>query len=334
MRNMDKYTERDWEEIASSLSGENSNRQTDLVRQFLSEDKEGAGKEWEALRDKGDEREIDVDAAWNKVNSRLKETGAYADVTRHRVIFMRSTFMKIAAAALILLCLGAVALYLNNAGLFSREILLATGNDEKNVMLDLPDGSTIYLNRNSEVTYKANFGKAGRNVKLNGEAFFEIAPDREKPFTIDAGKAKVKVTGTSFNVITNNDNLAVEVFVNTGQVMLSDITGNQNLVLDPGYIGTMDSKVSEKKLNENPNYMAWKTGRLVYTGQRLEVAFKDLKRVYNLDIIADDPEILNDPWYWTSPVDNMPQETIIRIICTSFNLSYSKDGNVYHLTRK
>jgi ferric-dicitrate binding protein FerR (iron transport regulator) len=242
--------------------------------------------------------------------------------------------MKIAAAALILLCLGAVALYLNNAGLFSREILLATGNDEKNVMLDLPDGSTIYLNRNSEVTYKANFGKAGRNVKLNGEAFFEIAPDREKPFTIDAGKAKVKVIGTSFNVITNNDNLAVEVFVNTGQVMLSDITGNQNLVLDPGYIGTMDSKVSEKKLNENPNYMAWKTGRLVYTGQRLEVAFKDLKRVYNLDIIADDPEILNDPWYWTSPVDNMPQETIIRIICTSFNLSYSKDGNVYHLTKK
>jgi len=60
--------------------------------------------------------------------------------------------------------------------------------------------------------------------------------------------------------------------------------------------------------------------------------FRDLKRVYNMDIVADDPAILNETW--TSPIDNKSQETIIRLICASFNLGYSKDGDVYHLVRK
>jgi ferric-dicitrate binding protein FerR (iron transport regulator) len=333
MKNTEGFTERDWEELASSLSGENSSRQTDLIKQFKSEDSEDTGKQWKALRDMNDDREINVDAAWNKVHARLMGTGTFTNKTTRNVVFMRSTFMKIAAVALILLGLGAAGLYINNTGAFSKKILVATGNDEKNVRLDLPDGSTVFLNRNTELTCRAKLGKSFRNVKLAGEAYFEIASDPERPFIVDAGKAKVKVTGTSFNVITNNTVQAVEVFVNTGQVVLSDNAGDKNLVLDPGYIGTMDSNLSEKKINENPNYMAWKTGRLVYAGQKLKVVFNDLKRAYNMNIIADNPDILDAPWT-TAPIDNQPQETIIQLICTSFNLSYSKDGNVYHLTKK
>ncbi len=333
MKNTERFTERDWEELASSLSGESGNQQNELDNQFMSEDSDDADKQWKALRDMNDNKEITVDAAWNKVYSRLNETGSFVTGTRRNVIFMRSTFMKVAAAALILLCLGAVIVYFNNTGLFSKEILIATRSDEKNIRLDLPDGSTIYMNRNTEVIYRTKFSKQDRSVKLKGEAFFEITSDPDRPFIVDAGKAKVKVTGTSFNVITNNTDLAVEVFVNTGQVVLSDSSGNQNLVLDPGYIGTMDTNISGKKLNENPNYMSWKTGLLIYDGQKLEVVFKDLKRAYNMDIIADNPEILNELWT-TAPINNQTQDTIIRLICASFNLSYSKDGNVYHLAKK
>jgi hypothetical protein len=51
-----------------------------------------------------------------------------------------------------------------------------------------------------------------------------------------------------------------------------------------------------------------------------------------MDIVADNPDILQKTW--TSPIDNQPQETIIRLICASFNLGYLKDGNVYHLYEK
>jgi transmembrane sensor len=327
--NTEKFTDRDWEELASALSGEKGN-QSELLEKFLAEDGVNTGELWKKLRDMNDNREINVDEAWNKVYSRLSEAGELMKKTPGRTVFMRSRFMKIAAAALILLSLGIVSVYF---GARNRLIVVATANNQKNLEVTLPDGSSIFLNRNTELAYRAKFGKSQRNVSLSGEAFFEIAHNPEKPFIVDAGKASIKVVGTSFNIMTNNSDSAVEVYVETGKVMLSDTKGTRNIMLDPGYVGTMDSKTSEKILNNNPNYMSWKTGVLVYNGQTLDVVFRDLKRVYNMDIVADDPEINGLPWV-SPPIDNQPQETIILLICRSFTLSYSKDGNVYHLSKK
>jgi ferric-dicitrate binding protein FerR (iron transport regulator) len=331
MKNIESFTDKEWEELASILSDEKSGN-ADLLDMYTAGDSKNTGKTWKELKNMSDQKEIDVDKAWNKVSSRLMENGYNVNEAPHKIRFMRTTILRIAAVALILLSLGGATLFLNNQGLLNKNITVLAGNDQKNVLVSLPDGSTVYLNRNSEFSYKKNFGKQGRNVKLTGEAFFKISPDVTKPFIIDAGKANVKVVGTSFNVITNNQESSVEVFVKTGIVLVSDQANTQTIQLDPGYIGTMNSKTSNKTLNNNPNYLSWNTGYLDYSGQKLSVVFKDLNRVYNMDIVADDPLILEYPW--SSPIDNSSQETIIRIICTSFNLSYTKDGNVYHLTKK
>jgi transmembrane sensor len=331
MNKIERFTDKEWEQLASALSEENG-EQTDLLNRFMAEDNKNTGKMWKDLKNANDQENIDVEKAWNNVHSRLMEIDPEVSEIPFRISFFRTTFFRIAAVALVLLSLGSVALYINNAGLLSNKITVLAGNDQKNVLVALPDGSKIYLNRNSEFSYRKNFGVRGRDVKLTGEAFFEIAPDRSKPFIIDAGKASIKVVGTSFNVITNNTESEVEVFVKTGKVMVLDNSGSQTIQLDPGFIGTMNSKESAKKLNINPNYLSWNTGLLVYNGQKLDVVFNDLKRVYNMDIIADDPSILENSW--VSPIDNQPQETIIRLICTSFNLSYVQDGNVYHLSKK
>jgi transmembrane sensor len=326
-----KFTDREWEELASVLSGEKSDR-SELPGKFVSGDNNFIGEQWKVLGTMNDEKEINVDKAWNNLNSRLGETGSAYEKEPARIIFMRSTLMRIAAVALILLGMGSVLLYTDISDSLSRKITIATGNDQKNHSVSLPDGSNISLNRNTELAYRASFGKHSRKVSLRGEAFFEIAGDASKPFTIDAGEASIKVIGTSFNVITSNRDSAVEVFVKTGKVMLSDNSGIQNLVLEPGYVGTMASSASGKQLNSNRNYMAWNTDSLVYDGQTLDVVFRDLKRVYNMDIIADDPSILSETW--TSPIDNQSRDTIIRLICVSFNLSFTKDGDVYHLSKK
>ena len=82
-----------------------------------------------------------------------------------------------------------------------------------------PTEAILFLNRNTRLSYRDNFGRHGRNVTLSGEAFFEITRDEKNPFIVDAGNASVKVIGTSFNVITKNSDSAVEVFVKTGQVL-------------------------------------------------------------------------------------------------------------------
>jgi transmembrane sensor len=290
-------------------------------------------KEWEELSKMIDDKEVNVDKAWMNVHSRMNEVGLKINKVPARNSFISSTLMRVAAVALILLSLGTSAIYLNNAAIFSKKIIVATNNDQKNLVVTLPDGSKITLNRNTELKYRTKFAKNKREVSFTGEAFFEISPDATKPFIIDAGNAKVKVVGTSFNIITKNEKSAVEVFVKTGKVILSNNSGSGSILLDPGYIGTMNSNISEKTINNNPNYLAWNTGELVYNGQKLNVVLNDLKRVYNMDIIADNQGILDNTWT-TAPIDNQPQDTIIRLICASFNLSYNKDGNVYHLVKK
>jgi transmembrane sensor len=330
--NTEKYSAMDWEHFASYLSGEKEGR-SELLEQFMSEDRNLTGTHWQEIRNMSGDKEIDVDAAWNKVYSRFKESETMTMANQSRPVFaISSTFMKIAAAVLVLLGLGVAALYLGSTDFLSKKITVATDVNQKNLEVTLPDGSFIVLNRKTELSYRSNFGKSGRKVDLRGEAFFNIVSDAVNPFTVDAGSALVKVLGTSFNVITSNANSAVEVFVKTGQVMLSDNSGDKTIVLDPGYVGTIGSKLSGKSLNNNLNYMAWNTGSLIYDGQTLDIVFMDLKRVYNMEIIADDPAILRETW--TSPINNQPQDTIIRLICASFNLSYSKDGNVYHLSKK
>lgn len=332
MKNKEKFTEKEWEELASILSDESGERK-DLLDQFMAGDRNNSGEIWKELKNMNSQDEIDVDKAWNKVYSRLSENGLKLSESPVRISFMRTTLFKIAASVLLLVSLGTAALYMNNSGYFSKKITVIAGNDEKNIKISLPDGSKIYLNRNSRFSYRKNFGEHRRDVKLAGEAFFEISPDISKPFIIDAGKASVKVVGTSFNVITDNPESAVEVFVKTGKVLVSDNTGDKSIQLEPGYVGTVSTARAEKAINTNQNYMSWKTGHLEYSGQKLSIVFSDLKRVYNMDIVADDSLILEYPWNFV-PADNSSAETIIRLICTSFNLSYTKDGNVYHLSKR
>lgn len=331
MDNTEKYTDKDWEKLASLLSGE-TNEPSDVIEKFREEDHYGTDKQWNEMGKTGNKTRIDVDKAWNKIYSRIEENGLLSKTVTIERRFTMRTVMRIAAAVLIIIGLG-TTMFLLNRNVPGNNIAIASSSEERNIEVSLPDGSKVYLNRNSELRYdKDMMGKGTRNVRLKGEAFFDITHDPSKPFIIDAGKASIKVLGTSFSVLTNNTENAVEVYVKTGTVMLTDNSGTKNLVLEPGFIGTMDSYRSSKVANYDPNYLSWNTDLLVYDGKTLDVVLKDLKKVFNIDAVADDPFILRESI--TSTFDNQPQDTIIRIICTTFNLSYSKDGSIYHLSRK
>jgi transmembrane sensor len=260
MSDMEKYTGNEWEKIASLISGEQKSDE-DLLSRFMAEDSHNTVKYWKELNEMKNEKEIDVDKAWNNLYSRLGENGLIPEKETTGIRFTRMTWFRIAATFLILLTAGSGIMLLNNRGVLSRKTVVATTDNQKNLQVTLPDGSNVYLNRNTKLSYRQNFGRHGRNVTLSGEAFFDITHDEKNPFTIDAGKARIRVLGTSFNVITSNADSSVEVFVRTGKVMLSDNSGARSLVVDPGFVGTINEKHSEKTANSNPNYLAWNTGR-------------------------------------------------------------------------
>ena len=330
MIDTEKFTDSDWEKLAAEMSDGEKDK-SDFLASFQAGDGLNTSGNWDNIRNSTDKVTVDVDNAWSSVSAKIKNTEGEKEKVTGRVFRLSGRMIRIAAGIAILT--GILTLALFQTGVFQGKTSFVTTADQKNLVVDLPDGSRVTLNRNTTLSYRNNFGEKGRNVTLTGEAFFEVATDQEKPFIIDAGKARVRVVGTSFNVITSNSYSAVEVFVKTGRVMLSDKEGTQNIMLDPGFVGTYDSEIPEKKLNSDPNYMAWNTGQLKYDGQKLEVVFSDLKRVFNASIQTDDPEILNLP-LTSPPINNEPIDTIIQIICTSFNLSFTKDGAVYRLERK
>lgn len=326
------FSDREWEELAAALSDERNGNDI-LLSQFSEDDGAETVSYWKKIGTQPDrEDKPDVDRAWNKLSSRLKSDGLIPSPAEPATRTLWPALLRIASVVLVIVTLGISAGLIYKSGTFARKTTIATTADEKNKLITLPDGSSIWLNRNSELSYRESFGKKKRNVTLRGEAFFEIAHNADLPFTVDAGKARVRVVGTSFNVITENGNNEVEVFVKTGRVMLSGNSGENAVMLDPGFVGITGGSKPVKILNDNINYMSWKEERLEYTGQTLDVVFRDLKRVYNIDIIAGDSTITENTW--TSPIDSQSPETIVRIICASFNLNYSKEGNVYHLSEK
>jgi len=317
---IEKMTDQEWADAAAWLSGEQT-ANDEAARILMSEDGE-IMKKWNDLKE-ADTEKIDVDKAWNRLNTRIEAENITIPVRR---LSLTRAFIRIAAMVVIVLGIGLLVFEV----VLPEKVTVASAPDKKNVEVLLADGSKVYLNHDSRLTYPEKFGHNNRKVSLKGEAFFEIAPDTSHPFIIDAGNARVRVVGTSFSVITDNGNNEVEVYVATGKVMLTSNDGSKSLTLEPGYIGKMSGTASLRSLNTNVNYLSWNTDRLIYDGEKLGVVFADLKHAYNINISASDPAV-ND-YRLTTRFDNQPQDTIIKVICTTFNLHSVKKGDTYSLS--
>jgi ferric-dicitrate binding protein FerR (iron transport regulator) len=327
MNTTDKYTDSDWEKLAAYYAGENINS----AGTELPEGDDAvlmAGKIWNKLDSSKSPGIINTDEAWKKVSSAIGSDVVTKNLTSGTGFHLKP-FMKAAAAIVLLAGIGSAFFWFTSRE-NSNSTVIASG-EERNIEVTLPDGSRVWLNRNSELSYSKSFDAQNRNVKLTGEAFFDVKRDESKPFVIDAGTGTVTVLGTSFNVISSNSNKQLEVLVETGKVKISDNGSGKSLTLEPGFLGRINSNFSEATRNDNRNYISWKTDLLVYNGERLGTIISDLKRVHNVDITVADQAILNNSYFGV--FDKLPHDTIVKIICTTFNLDYIKEGEKYTLKR-
>jgi len=111
--------------------------------------------------------------------------------------------------------------------------------------------------------------------------------------------------------------------------MLTSTDGSKSVTLEPESVGMVSDASASQAPNTNVNYLAWHTDMLVYEGERLEVVFSDLKRSFNIDIKAADPAIYE--YRLTSPFERQPHDTIIKLICTTFNLHSAREEDTYIL---
>jgi ferric-dicitrate binding protein FerR (iron transport regulator) len=276
---------------------------------------------------------FDVDKAWSKLYNRMEGSGDLVNngsVAVVRRISMGSLFMRIAASLLLVIMLGSAMLIIT--GRF-QNVKVTASLDERGKVVELPDGSHVYLNKDTRLTYPKHFGIRNREVKLDGEAFFEVTPDKSKPFRIYAGNARVKVLGTSFNVNARKKNSEVEVYVTTGIVELSETANTANRILiRPGNMGVINRSAVKITKAKNANAIAWKTGELVFSDTPLNEVIPILNDIYNAKIIAKEVEIKNVSIFGNYHGD--PLDHILKAIALGAELTIVKSGDTIYLSRK
>jgi ferric-dicitrate binding protein FerR (iron transport regulator) len=227
-------------------------------------------------------------------------------------------------AAVILIALG---LWLYIDGTSNNEMIghEVAGSDIE--MLTLPDQSAIYMNPGAKIQYPEKFSGKQRTVKLSGDAFFEVSINKDQPFIIEMENTAIKVLGTSF-YIDNNAINGVEVSVVSGSVLFYSLNPDigMEVVLEKGEKGIFDLLAGSmvKEQLQSFNFMAWKTGVLVFDQAPLQQVMDDILKTYGLQM--DDGSNLPD-LKLTARFDNEKPDDIFRTIGMLYGLEIELTQN-------
>jgi ferric-dicitrate binding protein FerR (iron transport regulator) len=158
---------------------------------------------------------------------------------------------------------------------------------EKNLLKILNDSSEVTLSKNSVLLAPKEFNTKTRDVELIGKAFFEVAKDENRPFTVNCQNIKIKVTGTGFEVKADTLKNMVTVTVASGEVSVSHVESNLIKFVSKGNQITLSQEgeiISESEIR-NDNYLSWKTGILRFKNARMSDVAEELTKLYEKQII-------------------------------------------------
>jgi transmembrane sensor len=158
----------------------------------------------------------------------------------------------------------------------------------KVIDMELADGSHVWLNAGSSVTYPVAFVGNERNVTIKGEAYFEVARNTTKPFKVNiGGKAEVEVLGTHFNINAYSDEPSINTSLLEGKVKVSSAVTNTSVVLKPGEQSVQNKQgtISIKKDANMDEVMAWKNGRFSF-GKEMDIktVMRQVARWYGVTV--------------------------------------------------
>lgn len=161
---------------------------------------------------------------------------------------------------------------------------LTNPRGSKVVDITLSDGSRVWLDAGSSVTYPVAFVGNERKVSITGEAYFEVTHDATKPFVVSKGETTVQVLGTHFNVNAYDDEGAIKVTLLEGSVKVSMVNG-QSAMIKPGeQAKVVDGKLSIAKGVDLVETMAWKNGLFTFNEATIETLMKQIEKWYDVDI--------------------------------------------------
>ena len=262
----------------------------ELIGRFLHNDVPGElqtqFRRWMLQPGDGDEKEAALREEWTAV----VESPAAADRSeaqqRRSRIFRRIRYAA-AAAAVLLFAVGEYY-YVRSASAVPAEIRLLTARGSKGEF-QLPDGTKVWLNASSRLTYPETFDRRERRVTLEGEAYFEVARNTSHPFVVDMNRMEIEVLGTTFDARYERTSGIAETTLNSGSICVRTSRSQQSVRLRPDerlvFNETTGSMIIEQ-VNAS-NYNSWIQPNLTFFDMTLEDIITNLERWFNVPIGTD-----------------------------------------------
>lgn len=224
-------------------------------------------------------KSFDANASWRRLLNKKNKSQSY----RLRIVY---TISRYAAVALLAVAISsAFFLYspvkMDN-GVFTRYI---GGDGLEADIVELPDGTQVSLGANTNFHYDKDYGKEQRIVYLEGEAYFEVAKQKDKPFIVKTTEQDIEALGTKFNVMAYPTDSLVITTLLEGSVRLMTLSGGRETILRPDqqFIYNRNRKTASLNYVDARQYTSWTTGYYYFSEQTLDAILDRLSHVYGAE---------------------------------------------------
>ncbi|MBV7529748.1 FecR family protein [Chitinophaga sp. sic0106] len=198
----------------------------------------------------------------------------------------------------------------------------------KTFQLRLPDGTVVWLNAASTLTYPTRFEGNSRIVQLEGEAYFDVAAMAGKPFAVKTAASEIKVLGTAFNVnaYTNNNKPITTLLHGAVNV----VTGTEQALLHPGQQAQITGQHIRISAVDTSSAIAWKSGKFSFNAAGIQSVMNELQRWYDIDVTYENG--IPDITFEGKLERNLPLEHVLHILEIS-NVHYRLEGRKLIITQ-
>lgn len=249
---------------------------------------------------------------------------------KQKVFKLRNTLRYAAAIAAVLVMAAGFTYYLSQER--TEELLMASAaNGQVREML-LPDGTKVWLNQSSSLKYPRAFTGNERNVYLEGEAYFEVARNHEKPFTVKSQAMSVRVLGTSFNIKCRPDNSFAETTLIAGEVEVKDKLDKGLITLSPGQKAVLNRVTGRMQVKQVDAKMeiVWHNDMIPFDKSSIFQIAAVLERFYGVKIILS-PDVDSTKTYSGVLKKKDSIESVLNSLRNSIPFNYKKvdDNNIF-----
>ncbi|WP_066506792.1 FecR family protein [Rufibacter sp. DG15C] len=280
----------------------------------------------------------DQDKAWRTLEAKIQNTAVEQEsdvISIQRG--MGKTWWQVAAA--ILLPIGFIwflASYFNKPEVVEMVAVQAKAGEQKTINLE--DGSTVVLRSGSKITYPKSFSSNKRDIALEGEAFFQVAKDKSRPFVVTSGVLLTQALGTSFNILYQPKDTSISVSLATGLVRISKQMGDKESKitnLSPGQQILFNSKNGQYAVSDfnSRETLGWKDGVLYFNHASLDEVVTRIENWYGVDVeVTGVVPGKGKSWSYTGEYIDQSLPKVLEGIGFVKNFTYEVSGEKVNIT--